>query len=438
MRSMLARSLSPSLLLAASSLAVACGGSSSQTPAPTPSSDVVQSALSRNMHPTVATSDESKLVADNTTFAFNLYHQVIEDSPTSNIFYSPYSISIALSMAYNGAKGSTATQMASALQFDQPSSTLDTAFDKLDLALRSLGGGTPSKSHPFHLNVADSTWADKTFHFVPAYLDTLAVDYGSNLHVVDFEQDSPAALSAINSWVSSETDGKIPNLLSPDSISADTRFVLVNAIYFDAAWQSPFDPAETANQPFTRLDGSKVSAPLMNTELDSTGYVAGTGFQAVDLPYDGGSTSMVVVLPAEGQFKTIEAGLDEAFYQKVTSSLAPTSVNLGLPKFDIQGATISLKTELTKLGMTEAFTPQANFSGLAAEPIWIGDVLHQAFVSVDESGTQAAAATAVTGVGLAAPSSPVNVEATRPFLFFIRDVASNTVLFAGKVLDPTT
>jgi serpin B len=174
----------------------------------------------------------------------------------------------------------------------------------------------------------------------------------------------------------------------------------------------------------------------MNGSID-TGYASTSSYQAVELPYDGNQTSMIVVVPNEGQFTTVESGLSEAFFQSVTSSLSFSNVSLGMPKFTIQGATISLKKELGKLGMIDAFEPSANFSALAKEPIYISDVLHQAFVSVDEKGTQAAAATAVVGVGLAVASDPVTLTVNRPFVFFIRDVTSNTVLFAGKVTDPT-
>ncbi len=441
MRSSLARSLSCSVVLVASGLASAACGGAGPSPSPNPNanpSNVVQSTLGRDTHPKVAATSASKLVADNTTFAFDLYHAVTAGSSATNLFYSPYSISIALSMAYNGAAGTTATQMASALQFNQPTATLDTAFDELDLALTSLGKGvTAPNGHPFHLNIADSTWGDKTFTFLPAYLDTLAVDYGSDVHVVDFEHDPNAARLAINSWVSDDTNDKIKNLLPASAIDSSTRFVLVNAIYFDAAWGTQFDPKQTKNAKFSRLDGSAVEVPMMNTYFDGTGYAKTASYQAVELPYDGHQTSMVIVVPNEGSFATVESGLSQSFYQTVTSSLGTESVSLGLPKFSIQGATISLKQELSKLGMPDAFSPGANFSAMTTENIWIGDVLHQAMVSVDESGTEAAASTAVIGVGGAVFSHPVDLTIDRPFLFFIRDVSSNTVLFAGKMVDPT-
>ncbi len=439
MRSSLARSLSYSLVLTASGLAMAACGGGAPSPTPNPAnSDIVQSNLPRDLHPAVASADEAKLVADNTTFAFDFYHTLTADSTAPNLFYSPFSISIALAMTYNGAAGDTATQMAKALQFDQPTKTLDSAFDELDLALENLGQDVKSTTgHPFHLNIADSTWGDKSFTFLPGYLDALSVDYGSNVNVVDFATDPNAARVAINSWVSSETDAKIPNLLPPSAIDSSTLFVLVNAIYFDAAWATQFQKSSTANHSFSRLDGSIVTVPLMNAGLESTGYASTAAYQAVDLPYDGNQTSMVVVVPTEGQFSTVESGLSQSFYQTVTNSLSKQSVQLGLPKFTIQGATISLKDELAKLGMVDAFSPTANFSAMSREGVTIGNILHQAFVSVDEEGTQAAASTAVIGVGSVAPIDVATVTVDRPFLFFIRDVASNTVLFAGKITDPS-
>jgi serpin B len=398
---------------------------------------VVQSSLSRNTNPAVAPADLQTLTTGNTAFALDLYHAIAGGSDEGNLFYSPYSVSIALAMTYAGAQGSTATQMAGALDFQLPLVTLNPAFDALDLQLASRAHGQAGDNgQPFKLNVIDSLWGDKTFTFQKPFLDTLATYYGSGLRTVDFVNAPEAARGTINGWVADQTDDLIPTLLPDQSITPDTRFVLVNAIYFNAGWATPFQASETHPGTFTHLDASTAQVPLMTGGLEGN-YAKGAGWQAVELPYAGGQTSMVVVLPDAGQFATVETALDGAFVGSLFSSLKDAQIALTLPKFTVKGATISLKTELGKLGMTDAFDPSAaDFAGIASEKVWIGDVLHQAFVSVDENGTQAAAATAVIGTGAAAPVNVVTVDVNRPFFVLIRDIPTGSVLFAGRIVAP--
>lgn len=420
-------------------LATGCGGSAGAgtTPAPGPSgSQVVQSNLSRDTSPNAPAADVEQMARDNTDFAFDLYQQLAPQS-AQNLFYSPYSISLALAMTYAGARGETAQQMAKALHFSLPPARLNPAFDALDLELRSRSDGGKGLT----LNIADSLWGQRALQFEQPFLDTLAVNYGAGLHVVDFENATEAARGAINGWVSDETNDKIPNLIGQGALTPDTRLVLVNAIYFKAAWQEPFDPSLTAPEPFTRLDGSTVQADEMSQETDF-GYAEGSNYQAVEIPYQGGKTSMVVVLPAPGKFTAVESQLTGSFVTSLFNSLSYANlVELQLPKFTVHGATIELKNELKALGMTDAFSSSADFSGMvdpSIDRLYLAHVLHQAFVKVDESGTEAAAATAViANTGAAAPVNPKSVNVDRPFLFMIRDVPTNSVLFAGRVLDPT-
>ncbi len=412
---------------------VACGGASGSSQ----DYGVVQSPLSRETSPQVASSDLQALVSGNTTFAFNLYHQIAAGDETGNLFYSPYSVSIALAMTYAGAGASTATQMVSALDFQLPPSTLHPAFDALDLQLASRAQGQAGDNgQPFKLNVIDSLWADRTFTFEKPFLDTLAQDYGTGLRTVDFESAPETARGAINGWVSGLTDQLIPQLLPSGSLDSSTRFVIVNAIYFNAGWQNPFTASSTQPGAFTHLDGSTAQVPMMNESLE-TGYASGSNWQAAELRYAGGQTSMVIVLPQPGQLPRVEQGLDASFLSSVVSSLQPTAVALTMPKFTIQSATISLATELGKLGMTDAFDQaKANFSAMTQQPVFIKDVLHQAYVSVDENGTQAAAATAVIGETLSAVQNSATMTVDRPFFFVIRDIPTGTVLFVGRVLSP--
>jgi serpin B len=427
MRAAICLAFAASILLAG----LACG----KTAAPF-EGQVVASPLARDTAPSVSSTDLAALVTDDTTFAFNLYRTATAGDETSNFFFSPHSISLALAMTYAGAHGETATQMATAMHFGLSPDRLHPAFDLLDLTItRDAQALHPSD---FQLSVANSFWSDESVAFQGPFLDTLALDYGAGVRVVDFRSAPDASRVAINSWVSDETHAKIPQLLPAGSIGSDTRFVLVNAIYFFGAWKTPFDATKTAPATFTHLDGSAVQVNEMHVSGE-LGYAEANGWQAVELPYSGDKASMIVIVPQAGQFASVEAVLSAQMIAGLVSSLQPATVTLSLPKFTIQGATISLKQELSALGMTDAFDPaKADFSAMvqpASEPIFIGDVLHQAFVNVDENGTEAAAATAVTGVtGL--PGPQVTLDVNRPFLFLLRSTTTNAILFAGRVLDP--
>jgi serpin B len=232
----------------------------------------------------------------------------------------------------------------------------------------------------------------------------------------------------------------IDPLLGPNAVTSATVMVLVNAVYFNAGWLTAFDKSATQTGTFTRADGLTVQTPMMNSSSTATAYATGSNWQAVELPYSGGTTSLVAILPDAGAYSALEQSVTGAFYQSVTSALSASgNINLTMPSFKIHGPTVSLKAELQALGMTDAFDATvANFTGITStEPIWIGDVLHQAFVDVDESGTVAAAATAVVTLGAAVSMPSVNITLDHPFFFFIRDIATNTILFAGREGDPT-
>ncbi len=426
MRSLVLRSIPFALLAAACSLGQ--------------DFDVVQSGQPRDTSPNVSTADQNQLAKDDLAFAIDLYKKVATDD-SSNVFYSPYSISLALAMTFNGANGETAQQMAQALHFTLPVDRLNAAFDNVDLALATRKNALTEDGKAvkgFELNVADSLWADKTLTLQQPFVDALGVSYGAGVRTVDFLNSPDPSRVAINGWVSQQTNTKIQDLIPPGDVDSSTRLVLVNAIYFDAAWATPFETSATQPEAFVRLDGTSVTATSMSEFLENAHYASGSGWQAVELPYVGNQTSMVVVVPDSGQFASIEGNLSADFVQTVTSSLAGTSVSLSLPKFQIHGATISLAAQLQALGMLDAFdVTKADFSKMAAEPLYVGDVVHQAFVSVDEAGTEAAAATAVVMKGGASPEQPVTLDVNRPFLFFIRDVPTNTVMFVGRVVDPT-
>jgi serpin B len=424
--------LVPCLLSAASA---GCSGSSSQGGS---GFAVVKSSLARNTSPQVPASDQATLTVDNTKFAFDFYHALTAGDAKSNVFYSPYSASIALAMTYAGAQATTAQQMASALDFELPPARLHAAFDALDLALASRAQGqSGADGQPFKLNVIDSMWGDKALTFEQPFLDTLALDYGAMVRSVDFLHAPDAARVTINDWVSSQTDSLIQNLLPPGSIDSATVFVLANAIDFSAGWLMPFQASSTKPGTFHRLDGSTTTPPTMSEYLE-TAYASGSNWQAVELPYAAGTTSMVLLVPNAGQFTAVESSLSGSFFQSLFASPGGAGVTLSMPKFTIQGATVSLKTELTALGMVDAFSPTAaNFSGITKTQVNLSDVLQQAYIEVDETGTKAAAATAVIGVTTSAPAVNVTLTVDRPFFAIIRDNPTGTVLFVARVLDPT-
>jgi serpin B len=342
-------------------------------------------------------------------------------------------------MTYAGARNATANEMAAAMHFSLPDARLHTSFNAVDLALAQRGkGAKAADGKAFRLNVVNSTFGQKGYPFEKPFLDTLALNYGAGVRLCDFTRQADPSRKMINQWVSDKTESRINDLLPQGSIDSDTRMVLVNAVYFNAAWAHPFQEAQTAPAPFHALDGSTPSVPMMN-QTEELGYAADDLAQAVELPYDGNQVSMVVVLP-RGDFKTYEAGFDASRAQAIFAGLQGRSVQVSLPKFQIKGATISLKPALQALGMKQAFVDgQADFSGIvkpSVDALHIADVLHQAFVKVDEKGTEAAAATAVLLKAGAAPVEVPSFVANRPFLFFVRDIPTGTVLFAGRVASP--
>jgi serpin B len=396
----------------------------------------VQSDLERVTAPDVADADLAELVRGNTAFAVDLYHVLRQDH--DNLFYSPYSISVALAMTYAGARGETERQMAETMHFDLAQGDLHTVFNALDQALAARGQGAAGKEEGkgFQLNVANALWGQQGYAFTPEFLDTLARNYGAGLRLMDFVQAAEASRVAINDWIAEQTEDRIQDLIPQGAIDAMTRLVLTNAIYFNAAWQVPFDENQTEDGTFHRLDGSKLSTPMMQAS-ESFGYAASEGVQVVELPYSGGELSMVILLPAEGAFTAFEGALDAGRVNDLLGQVKRQQVALTMPRFEFDSE-FTLSKALQSMGMGEAFTPSADFTGMTGtRELYISDVIHKAFVAVDEAGTEAAAATAVVMRLSAAPSEPVQVTVDRPFIFLIRDLQTGTILFVGRVMDPS-
>jgi serpin B len=407
------------------------------TPTPLPVSyDVAKSSESRITSPDVSDSQLAALVSSNSAFAFNLYQQLTKTN-TGNMFYSPYSISTALGMTYAGANGDTATQMAKALDFTLPQAQLHPAFNDLALQLASRGqGGSGTNGKSFSLNIANALWAQQSYHFQPDFLNTLAQNYGAGVNLLDFVNSPEPSRVTINNWVSNETNDKINNLIPSGAITPQTRLVLTNAIYFDAAWQNPFSADKTQNGTFNLLDGSTVSVPMMNNE-GSYGYTKGSGYQAVELPYSGNQVAMDIIMPDAGKFTSFESGMTADTVSGIIGNLQTGSLSLTMPKFNFDSS-FSLNDALSALGMPIAFSDQADFSGMTGnKDLTIADVVHKAYVAVDEQGTEAAAATGVVMSAMAIMNQN-NLTIDQPFIFVIRDMQTGAILFVGRVLNPAS
>jgi serpin B len=400
----------------------------------TASAGLIESDKERIKSPDVSSSDEFTLVDGNTAFAFDLF-QLLKDEE-GNVFYSPYSISLALAMTYAGARGETSTQMADTLHFDLSQDNLHPAFNYLAMELDKRGEGTKGKDDEgFRLNIVNAIWGQKDFTFLPGFLDTLAENYGAGMRVLDFINDTEKARIMINDWVSKETEQRIQDLIPQGQLDAATRLVLTNAIYFNAAWQHQFGERLTSDGLFHLLNGQDVTVSMMQ-QTESFGYVKGEDYQAIELQYDGGELSMVILLPSPGQYNSFEEQLTAEKVNEIFSNLQYTQVYLTMPKFEFESE-FKMKDTLSAMGMPAAFSGGADFSGMTgARDLYIDQVIHKAFVSVDESGTEAAAATAVDMKLTSAPAEPVKVTIDHPFIFLIRDIETGTILFIGRVLNP--
>ncbi len=403
---------------------------------------VVRSDLSRNMEPTLAEGALEELAAGNARFAFSLLGALREGEEENerdeNLFFSPHSISTALAMAYAGAHGTTGLQMRDVLRFTLDRDPLHSAFNALDLALQGREQlEPPYEGDGFQLRIANAVWGQIGYAFDASYLDVLALHYGAGMRLLDFVSEPETSRLTINDWVWRQTNERIEDLLPPGSISPDTRLVLTNAVYFHAPWLRPFDPEMTEPKSFTTHGGKEITVPMMH-QTSSFGYAEWDGGRAVELLYNGAELSMVVLVPDAGRFDAFEQSLTQEIYAGIVSRLETKQVELALPRFTYS-TQVSLVPPLVALGMQKAFAPgEADFSGIdGTRSLFVSDVVHQAFVSVDEAGTEAAAATAVLFERTAIPGPPVNVTVDRPFIFVIRDIPTGEILFVGRVVDPT-
>ncbi len=388
-------------------------------------------------------SDTKAIVEGNNKFAIDLYANLREQQ--GNLFFSPYSISTALAMTYAGAKGQTESQMAKVLHFPTPPNEATTtltneqkmqfhsAFGKIVKDLNARG-----EKGRYELTVANALWGQKSYEFLKEFLELIKANYDGQLNEVDFVEATEAARKTINAWVEQKTKDKIKELIKPGVLDAMTRLVLTNAIYFKGNWASQFKEEQTRNAPFTLLNGDKVEVPMMN-QTGQFPYAETESFQALELPYVDNELSMIVFLPKEiDGLKEFEHEFTLDNLSQWLSKLHKREVIVFIPKFKMTSE-FSLASVLKSMGMTDAFMPNtADFSGMTGKKdLCISAVIHKAYVDINEEGTEAAAATAVTmKLTAVGPSQTPVFRADHPFVFLIRDNQTGNILFIGRVTNP--
>lgn len=371
------------------------------------------------------------LVDANTTFAVDLYRKLKETE--GNLFLSPYSISVAVAMMYAGARGNTETQMARVLHFSLSQEQLHPTF----AALEARNSNIQKKGH-VRLNVANSFWPQERYAFLQEYLALVKECYGVVIKPVDYVTDAETARQMINEWIETQTEKRITELIKRGILDSLTRLVLVNAIYFKGDWASKFDKWLTKDAPFWVTPANSINIPMMQRTLELR-YAQVDNMQILELPYAGYDFSMVVLLPnmVDG-LPDLEKVLTIERLEKWTSALQETEVTVFLPRFKMT-AEFQLNEVLKSMGMTDAFDVRgANFAGMDGKPGWlyIGAVLHKAYVDVNEEGTEAAAVTTIEGRELGIPEPPAVFRADHPFIFLIRDNITRSILFLGRVASP--
>jgi serpin B len=417
------------VLLAGLSLS-GCGGSEDSPPLEEqrpPEYDLL-SAKARAV-PVVSSEDAATFATDNLAFSLDLY-LALRPRNSGNFVFSQTSISTALAMLYAGAGSSTAAQMSDTLHFTLPAPRLHTAFNALDLALTTPPPGASPAA--FRLQVANSLWVQDGFTVLPAYLDTLAENYGSGLFVENFSTAPEPARNAINQWVADRTEGQIPLLFPQGSINTLTRLVLANAVFFHGDWKVPFKKDSPVSV-FHALTGD-VSVPTMHGSSNAWIW-SGTGWNAAAIDYVGDTAAMIIVVPDAGTFAAFEAGLTVESLGAILAGAGPSGgADLYMPRFKFS-TDVGLNDILSELGMPDAFDDRADFSGVdGTRDLRVQAVIHKAIIQVDEKGTTASAA---TGVSSGVTSVPPTLVVDRPFLFFVRHKSTGAILFQGRVVDPS-
>ncbi len=375
--------------------------------------------------------DQAAVVAGNNAFAVELYAQL--KSQPGNLFFSPASISTALAMAYAGARGDTAAEMAKTLHFTLPPKRLHPAMGALLDELNSTHDG-------YTLRVANALWGQSGYTFLDEFVKLTREDYGAGFQTVDFKRATEAARLTINGWVEQRTASKIKDLIGEGVLTPATRLVLTNAVYFKGDWETQFNEEQTFESEFYAIPEHTARVPMMR-RTGRFNYLDGDGFQAVEIPYKESNLSLIVFLPKDTNgLPAFEQSLTTSNLRKWLGHLNQVhEVHLFLPRFKVE-ADIQLNGILGMIGIGQAFRRGADFSGMSTDPsLFISAVIHKAFGAVDEAGTEAAAASGVMmkhGAGATKSDSSVFFRADHAFVFLVRDNRSGSVLFLGRVTNP--
>ncbi len=375
-------------------------------------------------------SNSEALVEGNTAFALNLYSKLKETE--GNLFFSPYSISTALALTYAGARENTEKEMAEVLCFTLDQKRLHPAFASIEARLKDI-----QKKGDVQLSVANALWPQKDYVFLKEFLELTKKNYGARITPLNYKIDHEAARITINKWVERKTNDKIKELIKRGILDSLVRLVLTNAIYFKGNWADRFDKKLTEDAMFHLLPGKSIKVPMMN-QKQKFGYAEHENLQILELPYVGEELSMLVLLPKKVDGLTeLENKLTADNLKKWTRHLGEREVWVFLPKFEMTSA-FRLDKTLALMGMPDAFSMNADFSGMdGTKKLNISAVIHKAFIALDEQGTEAAAATGVV-IGVKSLPRPAPVfRADHPFMFLIRENLSNSILFFGRVVDPT-
>lgn len=412
------------------------GDSLRRQTAPTPPEQTPLSADSdgkkRDLSPQVEPAELTELVQSNNEFALALYQQFA--ARPGSFLISPLSASAVLSMASAGAKSETERQMRDTLHFKLPAERHHKAFNLLDLTFLN----AQRENQLTQTTLVNSIWTLEGYPVKQSFLDSMIVNYGSELTALDFGSKPDESAATINRWVAEKTGGRIKDLIDPANLNETTKALLVNAIHFIGKWQSNFDTAKTAPDWFTPWDKERIRVPMMRQE-HAFSYVQSKSYEAVELFYSGGQTSMVLIMPPDREsFRRLEQSLELSILENVLGKMETKYIDLVMPTWKAESVSFNLKEDLQNLGMRDAFDPQlADFTGISSVPeLHISEIVQKTFIDVDEYGTEAAASTGITLTRYGTPDEVVAVHFNRPFLYLIRDIPTQSILFIGRLVEP--
>lgn len=391
----------------------------------------VKGKLAYVTDPQASHEDMEKIAKANNQFAMALY-QLLGDE--ENMIYSPYSIYQALVMTYAGAKGETEAEMMKVLGLSD-NEEAHNLMNALNKVLQYVPNYGDEDMQPLVFTIANALWAQKDFHFEQDFLDKLSANYAAGLKLVDFSKPEEAS-KLINTWVAAQTNDKIKDLIPEDLLSDMTRLVLTNAVYFKGAWRNEFEVSQTKKAPFTALDGSQKEVDMMSATFEAHALV-NDDVSAAILPYVGHTYAMAIIMPED--FEAYQRALDAEKFSALIEDLEwqNPQLSLKMPKFKTESA-IDLKEKLIAMGMPSAFTGSADFSGMTgSKDLLVQEVVHKAFIDVNEEGTEAAAATAVIVEEKAMPSPErLSISFDKPFIYLIYNTETKAVIFMGHVMMP--